>query len=536
MKAAPAAAFDWKNPDYAAVFAQRAKRLARIRTTPGLLEALRGYYGQAEHAADFISDFGTVFEPRNAERNLPTTIPFILFPKQVDWVSWALDLWRRGLPGLTEKSRDCGISTLAMALSCWMCVFRQGMAIGVGSATEAKVDRGFDPDTLMFKARMFLMGLPPELRGGFDAQRHAAHMRLYVPETGSSITGQSGDDIGRGGRKAIYWVDESAHLERPRSIEASLASTTNCRMDISSVSGLANPFAEKRHSGRVSVFTFRWSDDPRKGREWYEKQRSTLDPVTLSQEVDLNYLASMEGALIPSAWAQSAVGALERLGLKPSGTRRAALDVADQGVDKNAFAGRHGPLLEFLTSWSGANSDIFATTQTCFALCDTWKYTTCFHDADGLGAGVRGDARVINEQRTGSDRPPINVEPYRGSASPEDPTSEMIEGRKNEDFFSNLKAQAYFALRERFKATHRAIETGHADDPDKLISISPELDELNDLLSELAQIAYKINAAGKVVIDKAPAGFKSPNLADAVCMVFAPICGTAELWMRLASP
>jgi len=255
-KAVPPAAFSWSNPDYDAVFAARAQRLARIRATPEMLPAVRQYYAQAEHAADFISDFGTIFEPRNAERRLPTTIPFVLFPKQVEWVSWALDLWQRGLPGLTEKSRDCGCSTLAMALSCWLCIFRQGIAVGVGSNKEAKIDNGFDPDTLMFKARMFLAGLPPELRGGFDPQRHSAHMRLHIPETDSSITGEAGDNIGRGGRKAIYWIDESAHLDRPKLIEASMASCTNCRQDISSVSGLANPFAEKRHSGRVSVFTF----------------------------------------------------------------------------------------------------------------------------------------------------------------------------------------------------------------------------------------------------------------------------------------
>jgi len=269
--------------------------------------------------------------------------------------------------------------------------------------------------------------------------------------------------------------------------------------------------------------------------DWYAKQKRTLDPVTLAQEVDLSYFASMEGALIPSAWAQSAVGALERLGLKPSGTRRAALDVADQGLDRNAFCGRHGQLVECLRSWSGANSDIFGSVLAAFALCDEWRYQTLLFDQDGLGAGVRGDARRINEDRRQTDRAAIQAEPYRGSAAPESPDSEMIEGRKNGDFFSNLKAQSWFALRERFKATHRAIETGHADDPDALISLPPDLDELNELLQELAQVAYKINAAGKVVIEKAPAGFKSPNLADAVCMAFAPVHGVAELWMRLAA-
>ena len=70
-------------------------------------------------------------------------------------------------------------------------------------------------------------------------------------------------------------------------IEASLASNTDCRIDISSVRGMANPFAEKRHSGRIKVFTLHWRNDPRENDAWYQRMRETLDPVTLAAEVDL---------------------------------------------------------------------------------------------------------------------------------------------------------------------------------------------------------------------------------------------------------
>jgi hypothetical protein len=79
---------------------------------------------------------------------------------------------------------------------------------------------------------------------------------------------------------------DAAHLERLQLIEASLANNTDCRIDVSSVSGMANSFAEKRHPSRVKVFTFHWRDDPRKGEEWYARQKATLDPVTLAAEVD----------------------------------------------------------------------------------------------------------------------------------------------------------------------------------------------------------------------------------------------------------
>lgn len=522
MNAVAVPAFDWKQPDYRGVYAQRAARLARIRSRPDLLAGVRAWY--SEHIADFICDFGVTADPRLALLHPPRDVlmPFLLFPKQRLWVQWVLELARGKRSGLTEKSRDCGISWLAVSVGVSLCLFNRGMVIGVGSAKETKIDHSGDPDALLWKTRTFLKHLPPEFRGGWDETRHSAHMRIQFPETGSAIVGEAGDAIGRGGRSSIYFADESAHLERPHLIEASLASNTDCRIDISSVSGLANPFAEKRHSGRVSVFTFSWRDDPRKGVEWYAEQQKRLDPVTLASEIDIDYRASTEGALIPMAWVQSAVGALERLGIKHSGDRRAALDVADEGRDRNSFAARYGQRLEYLKSWSGANREFFSSVEQVFLCWDQFGHRSFLYDADGMGAGVRGDARIINERRKTQGLRWIDDQAYRGSASPLDPDGEMVPGRKNADFFANLKAQSWWSMRGRFQNTHRAITEGAVFDADDLISIAPDLEELPQLLQELSQPTYSINGAGKIVVNKAPAGFKSPNLADAVCMCFAP--------------
>jgi phage terminase large subunit len=55
-----------------------------------------------------------------------------------------------------------------------------------------------------------------------------------------------------------------------------------------------------------------------------------------------------------------------------------------------------------------------------------------------------------------------------------------------------------------------------------VISFDPNLDDLRQLKSELAQVIYKHTANGKILIDKSPGGYKSPNLADAIMMCFAP--------------
>lgn len=512
--------FDFKRPDYVQVYQWRVERLKRIRATPGSVPLLRQFY--RDNPAQFIIDWGQTFDPRNADVGLPSTLPFLLFPKQEQWVQWLLERWQAREPGLTEKSRDMGMSWLTVATAATLCLFRPGVVIGFGSRKEDYVDKIGDPKSLFWKAREFVAGLPPEFRGGWDRKVHSPHMRVLFPETGSAMTGEAGDNIGRGDRTSIYFVDEAAHLERPQLVDASLSATTNCRQDLSSVNGMANPFAQKRHSGKIKVFTFHWRDDPRKDDAWYAKQCAELDPVTVAQEIDINYSASTEGVMIPSAWVQASINAHVKLGIRPTGAKLGALDVADEGKDANAYAGRHGVLVNFLESWSGKGDDIFGTVQRAFLLTDQLGMQEFRYDADGLGAGVRGDSRVINEQRYAASKPVLTVTPHRGSAAVVDPQGEMVPKRKNEDMFKNLKAQSWWALRLRFLATYRAVVEGMPVDPGTVISLSGDLPELQKLCGELSQPTYSLNSEGKFVVNKKPEGTQSPNLADSVVMVFAP--------------
>ena len=249
--------------------------------------------------------------------------------------------------GITEKSREMGLSWTAIGLACSLCLFNKEMVIGFGSRKEEYVDSTGDPKALFWKARKFVETLPIEFRGSWDEKKHAPYMRVEFPDTGAVIKGEAGDNIGRGDRTTLYLVDEAAFLQRPLLIDAALSQTTRCRIDLSSVNGMANPFAQKRHGGKIPVFTFHWRDDPRKDEEWYRRECEKIDnPVVVAQELDLNYSASAEGVLIPSDWVQAAVDAHIKLGIQPTGKRLGAMDVADEGRDKNAFSTRHGFLLE----------------------------------------------------------------------------------------------------------------------------------------------------------------------------------------------
>ncbi|MER1740428.1 TerL protein, partial [Proteus mirabilis] len=361
---------------------------------------------------------------------------------------------------------------------------------------------------------------------GWNRNKDAPHMRIKFPHTDSIISGECGDGIGRGDRVSFYIVDESAFLERPSLIDASLSATTNCRQDISTPNGNANSFAIRRHSGKIPVFTFHWREDPRKDQAWYDKQVEVLDPVTVAQEIDIDYNASVEGVIIPSAWIQSAIDAHIKLGIEPTGKRLGALDVADEGIDKNAFVSGQGILVDACEEWSGKGADIYQTVVKAINLASDYGCSEVLYDADGIGAGCRGDSRQVNEERKLAGLNPVTFSAYKGSSGVLNPDKVLMKdasGRNitNKDFFQNFKSQSWWHLRTLFLNTHRAVN-GMKYDPDEIISLSSKMSSLSRLTSELCQPTYTKNSAGKIVVDKKPNGAKSPNCADGLVILKSP--------------
>lgn len=332
---------EW-SPDYEAEYRRRAERLERIRADPAILAGLKEYY--RTRPADFVQDWGMTFDPRNAEVGLPTTMPFLLFPKQRDFLEWLQDRWKGREDGLAEKSRDMGVSWLCVAFAAWMFLFHPGTVAGFGSRKEEYVDDLNDPKSLFWKARQFINLLPVEFRPrGWDPKKHAPFMTITNPENGSAIVGEAGDNIGRGNRTSIYFKDESAFYERADSIDAALSQTSNCKIDVSTPNGNGNPFYRRRHSGKVKVFTFHWRDDPRKGPEWYAKQQELLDPVVLAQEVDIDYNASTNDSWIPGTLIVAAQG-LGPADVEVNGPWAVGVDAAHMGDDESVITKRRGLL------------------------------------------------------------------------------------------------------------------------------------------------------------------------------------------------
>jgi hypothetical protein len=521
---------DYKNPDYSSIYEKRIKFLKKINDDPSLVPRLLKFY--KENPVQFINDWGCTIDPRNTSNDRPAIIPFILFPKQEEFIVWANDLAKNNKSGLCEKSREMGVTWLAVALAVLWCVTRNNMVVGFGSRKSEEVDTLDNTGTIFPKIREFIKLLPVEFRAGYVEKLHSKCRHLRFPDTGSEIIGQSGVNIGRGSRYSVFFLDESAFLPHPKTTDRALSESTKCRIDISTPnpSGTANPFYEKSIDPKRSKIRMHWRDDPRKDEEWYKSRCEAIgDPSIIACELDISYIDASRRSILEMAWVQSAIDAHIKLGIEPTGEKIIALDPADEGKDKNAICLKYGFLCENVFQWSGYGSDLMQTTQRTYEEAELFQAKTVIYDADGLGAAVRGDAKII-EQRYNKK---INFIPYRGSGKVTAENANDSGVAKNKDYFSNAKAQSWWNLRKRFYYTHRVItnrESFKEIDENQLVSISSKIKELSSLTIELVQPTLGFSEVGKMVIDKTPEGARSPNLADAFMMAF---CGNTSRFIAI---
>lgn len=229
-------------------------------------------------------------------------------------------------------------------------------------------------------------------------------------------------------------------------------------------------------------------------------------------------------AVIKPVWVQAALDADKKLGIEPTGGWIAGFDVADEGPDKNAFVWRHGFSVQGAEEWKDDDPNTAARFVFINAL--EMGMDTVTYDNIGVGAGAKGAIREEKAKLTIKQKCPQ----YRGftaNESPLSPESEYAPGKKNKDMFVDLKAQAWWLVRDRFKNTYDALQ-GKPYDKEKLISIDSSLPNCAKLCAELSQPRRDLRN-GKVAIeskkDMKKRGVKSPNLADAFVMAFAPETG-----------
>ena len=240
-------------------------------------------------------------------------------------------------------------------------------------------------------------------------------------------------------------------------------------------------------------------------------------------------VADSELAIIKPSWIEAAIDAHEKLGFSAAGRRILGFDVADEGDDANATVLRHGSVVTDMQQWRG--QDVIYSADKVYLYAQEQNIDRIVYDNIGVGAGVKAQFRRKNGK--------VQTLGFNAGGAVYKPDAKYTDDKKNRDMFANIKAQAWWMVRDRFYKTWRAVHHGDNYPEDQLISLSSSLHELEYLTAELSrpQVDYDQNGRVKVESkkDMKKRGIPSPNRADALVMAFAPVQGGLNINPKILS-
>lgn len=222
-------------------------------------------------------------------------------------------------------------------------------------------------------------------------------------------------------------------------------------------------------------------------------------------------------SIIQPEWVRASVDAHKKLGFEPLGIKVLGFDPADEGEDAKALIGRHGSVVTSGKMWGGG--DINEAIAKAFDEAVEGSYDMFVYDSIGVGTAVK--TAIAMRDPMGK----IVHVPFCGSEAVENPKAKHTD-RSNEQTFKNRRAQFWWYLRERFHRTWEAVEQGKYHDPETLISLSSDIEDLDTLRAELSR-PRRVRRPGSSLIqveskrEMIKRDVKSPNMADALVYDFA---------------
>lgn len=496
----------------------------------------------AEDPEYFFDTYLYTFNPKLAGKIDPQTgakldgyLRFQLWPKQREWVRWAANLWDTGVEGLTEKSRDVGVSYLCAGLGLHHWLFVPGFKLTFASQDADSVDIIDNPDSLFEKVRIMLRRLPEWLAPeGFNWRTHNALCKLINPANGATIIGDTGKRIGRSGRSTVFVWDETAFTDNADKIETAVSANTECLMMVSTANGMGNLFFRKRMNlPHAQVFRLHYTDDPRKTPEWVRAKKASLAhlPTAWASEYEIDYAASLEGVCIPAAWVQAGQKLRRRCTPTPrAGASTAGLDVG-AGKAKSVFISRNGPWIR--KPESRGDPDTMGTALWALQLAAAHGVGALNYDAPGVGAGVTSGLKHAAARPSGLRIRPVNT------GVPASKTLKWPDGRTSEKTFANLKAELWWLARTALQKSHEKLQwlDGEVDQDGARLGVDHPLEDClllpsgdpdsDKLALELSVVKAERALNGKMAIESKKAlqkrGIPSPDYADSLVLVFAPL-------------
>ena len=457
--------------------------------------------------------------------------PFVPWPRQVEFLEWLKEREKSQTEGVCVKSRDTGVTWLCAAFALHRWLFVPGYKIMFGSRLRDLVDTLDDPDTILPKIRFMILRLPVWMWPlHFAPDKHMPHMRIVNPETGGIVTGASGDELGRGGRSTMAFLDEAAFIDRSEMVYGAAGGTTDVLISVSTPNRPSDAFARRvQRPDRHALFKMHYRDDPRKDELWVERKRRSMEPWLWRREYELDFAASVEGQLIEPRWIEASQR-LWREGVQPSGFTVAGLDVGAGGSGQSVFIARSGPLVRRPISWPDANTSRTAA-RALEEAARIGANAVCY-DAISVGSNVTNTLQQIDAEggKLAFEVLGINV-----GQSP-DKRRRWPDGRTSAERFLNSRAEYYWMLRDRLQKTweYMAWRDGEADGRehplDELLALP---DDVPTLVTQLLQLTWHPTSAGKVAIESKEQmkkrGVPSPDQADALMLSLAFGGGSAQI-------
>ncbi len=225
-----------------------------------------------------------------------------------------------------------------------------------------------------------------------------------------------------------------------------------------------------------------------------------------------------DSVVIKRSWILAAIDA--HLQCKSmQGVKTVGYDVADSGQDKNAAVFIDGAICEAIDEWKAGDDELFKSTKRVKSFAEKHGASFIGYDSIGVGAGVGANLNELKFRHH-----------YKFNAG-----SKVLNPKKkygetkiaNDEFFSNLKAQMWWMLADRFRNTFNAIHKSEKFAPDEMISISSAINPkvLDKLIDELSTPRRDFDNQGRVKVeskkDLAKRDVVSPNIADAFIIAFS---------------
>lgn len=244
-------------------------------------------------------------------------------------------------------------------------------------------------------------------------------------------------------------------------------------------------------------------------------------------------------AIIKLSWVEAAIDAHKKLGFAPSGRKRIGFDVADSGADKCANVYRHGSVAYWADEWKAKEDELMKSCKRTYQAAAE-RGAEIVYDSIGVGASSGSKFAEINEERK-KENPynaqSISFSKFNAGAGVHEPDDEYQPDITNQDFFANLKAQAWWMVADRLRNTYNAVTHGEKLPVDELLSIDGDCPHLDKLKYELSTPKRDFDKNGRVMVetkkDLAKRDVPSPNIADAFIMAFAPLDSSMEVWGKL---